>query len=204
MLSEANREELWRFALTDAGIPVGQALLFFGDPESGQGMAWPRGELLHPDEWLSEHDAKRANRRRQAYRVSLRSTLSNAGFAAVARHELEHHRQYDEWGADTLQLLHERALASMAKANGLVGGGRLYNRIPMEMDANAAGARFLRRLASARELHRLALDDASLQYFLEWNTPEPGTLIERMEHFVDAIGPVLAEEFVRTSQGTQP
>ena len=179
-------------------------MLFLGNPKSGQGMAWPRGELLQPDDWLTEQDAKRANKRRQAYRVSLRSSLSNAGFAAVARHELEHHRQYDTWGTNALQILHERALASMAKANGLVGGGRLYNRIPMEVDANAAGARFLRPLASASELRRLALDDASLQYFLKWDTPEPGTLIERMEHFVDAVGPVLADEFVRASQDTQP
>ena len=132
-LSEANRDELWRLALNDAGIPFARALLLLGDPESEQGRAWPRGELLGPDDWLSEHDAKRANRRRQAYRVSLLSTLSNAGFAAVARHELEHHRQYDTWSADALQNLHERALASMAKASGLVGSGRLYNRIPMEV-----------------------------------------------------------------------
>ena len=200
MLSEANRDELWRLALTDAGISVDKALLLLGDPESGQGMAWPRGELLHPDEWLSESDAIRANRRRQACRVSLRSTLSNAAFAAVARHELEHHRQYDTWGANALQILDGRALASMAKANGLVGGGRLYNRIPMEVDANAAGARFLHTLASTSELRRLAADDASLHYFVDWDTPEPGTLIERMNHFVDTIGPILADEFIEASR----
>ena len=41
ILRETNRDELWHFALTDAAIPVGQAMLFLGStPVGGPIVGW--------------------------------------------------------------------------------------------------------------------------------------------------------------------
>ena len=196
MLSD-NREELWELALRHAGLPGQDALLLEGRPSSGQGVAWCRGEELSSDEWLSEADAVRANKRRQAYRVSLHTDLTAPAFAAVARHELEHHLQYDRFGFDSVMIQHKRALATFAPADRVPGNGVLYNQIPMEADANAAGARFLLTLVDPAELGRLAGDDPSLSMFLDSAAPLMETLPERMERFINEDGPKLTEEFLR-------
>ena len=133
----------------------------------------------------------------KAYRVSFHTDLTAPAFAAVARHELEHHLQYDRFGFDSVMIQHKRALATFAPADRVPGNGVLYNQIPMEADANAAGARFLLTLVDPAELGRLAGDDPSLSMFLDSAAPLMETLPERMERFINEDGPKLTEEFLR-------
>jgi hypothetical protein len=61
---------------------------------------------------------------------------------AKIRHELEHARQWDAFGKQAFDL-NDLILQVMArKVGGLRGGGRLYNLNPLEVDANAAAAKF--------------------------------------------------------------
>lgn len=64
---------------------------------------------------------------------------------AMLRHELEHARQQEQCGNDVLDI-DDQFLdhAVRIKAGGLPGGTELYNLKPMEQDANAASAMYLR------------------------------------------------------------
>jgi len=64
---------------------------------------------------------------------------------ALLRHELEHARQYDAVGSDTFDI-DDQFLdhAIRQRVGGLPSGTDLYNFKPMELDANAAAAMYLR------------------------------------------------------------
>jgi hypothetical protein len=64
--------------------------------------------------------------------------------------------------------------------------GKSYNAIPMEIDANRAAARFLRRRYGAERLQQLvAHGDEDPACFRPTKDPEPlDTLVERMRAFI--------------------
>ena len=70
---------------------------------------------------------------------------------AMLRHELEHARQQDTCGDEVIDIddqFLDRAVR--IKVGGLPGGSDLYNQKPMEQDANAAAAMYLREHHSAQ------------------------------------------------------
>lgn len=70
---------------------------------------------------------------------------TEAFLGAVLRHELEHARQHERWGNELFFL--DNALVDpvlWARVGRLPGGPQIYNLKPMELDANAASAEYLR------------------------------------------------------------
>jgi hypothetical protein len=72
-----------------------------------------------------------------------------AVMGAHLRHELEHARQQAVCGNDVLDIDDFLDRAIRLKAGGLPGSTDLYNQKPMEQDANAAAAMYLRAYHSA-------------------------------------------------------
>jgi hypothetical protein len=104
--------------------------------------------------------------------------------AALIRHELEHTKQFDEIGGARLRLLHGRAVEELHRHGGSTNRG--YNAMPMERDANRAGAIFARQRYGDDRVDELVeenvRDVAALRAI---EPPEPlATLEHRMERFI--------------------
>jgi hypothetical protein len=110
---------------------------------------------------------------------------TKAYFAAVLRHELEHARQQEASGGQAALEI-DQALVDLVlrhKVGGLSGGAVIYNCKPIEIDANAAAAVYVRRHYPHTVDELLSTPVANL---VRSNTgPEdPGTLLRRTVCFL--------------------
>jgi hypothetical protein len=140
---------------------------------------------------------------RSKRRVAIWTDHSEEGIAATLRHELEHTIQHEGQGR-VLQRLHDEAFDVLCRiAGGLPGSNLLYNMIPMEQDANAAAAVFVRSLFGDARIDALvASGDKHSAMFQSREGPQRvASMRERMENFVHTDGPRIATEFVRTNPG---
>ena len=156
-------EALWVAALADAEIDPDDALLYLVDGEQGSNGYAARYLYryleLHPEGEPQEiHPLLAAMNDDDCidtYRVVVFKDRRAEGVAALVRHELEHARQYDRFGQELMELsgLAEHVLAE--RVGGLHGGGVLYQLIPVELDANAAAATFVRHHFGAERIDEL-------------------------------------------------
>jgi hypothetical protein len=104
--------------------------------------------------------------------------------AAKLRHELEHARQWDELGDDVFRLngLADQVLWEVYNAQ--PGSSFHYNQKPVELDANAAAARFLRNSFPPDVAESLRLHEEGLAYRTDISPAEPVTLIRRTLEFM--------------------
>lgn len=198
-LTESEVEGLWVQALRDAKIRKRDSLLLITTAGNARGMAWPRGEIIEMDRsesMLSLEECARANRRRNAYRVSLRLAERHGGgsyigpevAAAIMRHELEHHRQFDE--DPNLHVAYQACLGAVQGVADQSTHISLYNRIPMEMEANLAAARFVRTLFGDDRIDELSTGSDPLlgqSTSSELEIPSEELMIKRMWSFQDEL-----------------
>jgi len=190
----AEIEEVWLATLADAEVDPDDALLYLVDGENGStGHAarylyqhrelHPEGEPEEIHQLLTEMNNDDCI---DAHRVVVFKDRTIEGIAALIRHELEHGRQYNAFGQKLVELggLAEHVICE--RVAGLVGGGFLYQTIPLEMDANAAAAAFVRqRFGPERIDALLAAGDKDGAAFRSLVGPPPlETLPERMIRFV--------------------
>lgn len=155
-------ETIWVAALDHAGVPHEKAILIALPGEKAgdycAAKCWlpviDLGDDEVPDEvkpWLEELNQDDT---RKGYRVALWTDRSVEGQAALLRHELEHSHQLAEHGVG-LNGLHDLAEAILG---GVPGSGRLYQEIPMEADANAAGSMFARERFGHQRIDQLVAE----------------------------------------------
>jgi hypothetical protein len=139
-------EDEWNAALADARINDTEAKLFEFPPGADLGggrqavYQSPRQYLL-PDPARAFMEVLNADV--DLHRVGIAANLEPHIAAGVIRHELEHARQYERFGAGVFRIQDLIGLACWEKTGSVaVGGGFLVNVIPPELDANAAAARF--------------------------------------------------------------
>lgn len=188
-------DDLLEAALADAELNHEEALVYvFDDAERSatgfEAFQFPRGsdadagdipevapllaELNHPDA-------------RGAIRIVLFTRgHSEEGIAAIIRHELEHARQTAELGGDLEGLYRLCAEVLSVRGGGLYGSSMLYTLMPIEMDANAAGATFaMQRYGRDRIVELLRGRDPAGAALRSNVGPEPiETLPERMLAFM--------------------
>jgi hypothetical protein len=125
------------------------------------------------------------NRHRVIVRRPLESDpFSIAAFSGKLRHELEHARQWNACGLSVFQLSDLADSVLAPKIRGLAGGNRFIHLKPIEQDANAAAAIFLR--ARWPDEVTALLDDPNDGPLVRSLTP-PGstaTLVTRMVAFL--------------------
>jgi hypothetical protein len=193
--------DAWTAAVDDAGINIGDVALIWrgGRPRAtGQEAAsWRAGTDIHPefdDDYEFIEALKWANRVpiRGLPRVMVWVKRTPEGLAGLLRHELEHTIQIA--AHVELDLLHQRAVDVLRNRGGT---GKSYNAIPMEVDANRAAARFLRRrYGAARLRHLVAVGDADASCFRPTADPEGlDTLVDRMSDFILTV--IRDDDFVR-------
>jgi len=154
--------EEWKAAVTDAGFDEEAVAIWAleqAPPEgkSGSVAQWfiPHVSLDPPhglsEEELGEAESEEAHKHRVIVYLrypafhELSPSAARAFLGAVLRHELEHAKQHERWGNELFFM--DSALidpALSARVGQLPGGAQLYNLKPMELDANAASARYLR------------------------------------------------------------
>jgi hypothetical protein len=190
-------EESWVTALEDAAVPVDQGLLYIFDGEQSQNgygaHYFARGLLLQPDPDMPDVDHllddMNADACIDAYRIAIWTDRTTEGVAALLRHELEHGRQREAHGQRLFEL-YGVALGVLAeRVGGLPGGGFLYQTIPVELDANAAAARFVRQRFGNDRIHELltAGDKDGSAFRSLVGAPDIETLPERMIHFFATV-----------------
>lgn len=141
-------EREWHAAVADAGLDIGTLRLFEIDAASStSGLAAfhqspgpynpSDSAILAALASIEENLASEEDR----HRVVVWSDNGVAVVAALLRHELEHVRQWERHG-DAAGLLHEALIPALIDKAGGTGFGYLSNLSPLEMDANAAAARF--------------------------------------------------------------
>lgn len=113
--------------------------------------------------------------------------------AALLRHELEHCCQFQTHG-NGMGDRFDDALQSIAPAHVAPGSGVLYQRIPMERDANAAASRFVRTRFGRDVVEPLVEREYPL--LVAAARPVLTTIPERMHEFVEGVGSALAESFI--------
>ncbi len=149
-------EREWEAATAHVGLATPSVLRMTDQAPSdtGRGAQWWEPEwVIDPDQHLVTEglaDELNAPPLRSVHRVVVRRPAESdpvaiARFAGKLRHELEHARQWEACGRVVFQLseLADRALA--AKISGLPRGRVFTNLKPVEQDANAASAMFLRK-----------------------------------------------------------
>jgi len=188
--------EILEAALSDAGFNDDEAILYTFDAEkSATGFAsfyFPRDTYTTADD-IPEVAPVLADLNHAAARSAIRIVLftrdrSEEGQAATIRHELEHGRQTAELGPRLEGLYRLCADVLAVRAGGLPGGSVVYTLMPIEMDANAAGARFATaRYTEARIIELLRNGDRDGATLRSNIGPEPvATLPERMVAFMIA------------------
>lgn len=190
-------EEVWLAALADAEIHPDEALLYVLDGEQGSNGYSARylhrglhiyldgeAEEIHPLLVEINDDACI-----DAYRVVVFRDRTLDGIAALIRHEFEHARQRDVHGQQLMQLYDIAENVIAERVGGLVGGGFLYQVIPVEMDANAAAAVFVRERFGAQRIEELLhMGDKDGSVFRSLVGPATiETLPERMIRFFATI-----------------
>jgi hypothetical protein len=186
-------EEVWLAALADVEIDANEALLYLIDGEKGSngysGRYLYRHREIHRDEEADEiHpllDEMNSDDCIDAHRIVVFKDRTLEGLTAGIRHELEHARQYGSFGQPLMEFygLAEHVIAE--RVGGLCGGAFLYQVIPVEFDANAAAAAFVRRHFGAERIDALLRDGdkdgAAFRSLV--GAPELDTLPERMLFF---------------------
>ena len=198
-------EELWQSALADAGIDADDAILitFDGQPPDGfpGAISWRRhsdiedpAEMAAMGERLEDLNSDRV---RQLRRVVAWTDRTTTGLAAVLRHELEHTHQLELYDAELVDLHRDGVRLIGRHAGGITGNAVIYNQMPMEADANAAGARFARSRFGDDAVDRLVAgkDGDSNTLRPTWDPQPLDTLLERMKEWVAVTGPELAKAF---------
>jgi hypothetical protein len=208
-------EQVLIAALADAEINLDDALLYLLDGEQGsngyearylhRGLhinAEGEAEEIHP--LLDEMNDDACI---DAYRIVVFRDRNIEGIAALIRHELEHARQRDAHGQRLMELYGIAENVLSERVGGLTGGGFLYQTIPVEMDANAAAATFVRaRYGAVRIDELLSENDKTSAAFRSLVGPPPlDTLPDRMIRYFATI-PDLCERFVeqRTNYSSFP
>jgi hypothetical protein len=142
-------QEEWHSALDDAGLEVAQVRLYpfpgEASEDGSQAYHFAPGQELHYDPKFPDEAGcaiEDANKHRDKHRVAVWRDAPTPVLGAKLRHELEHAVQV-EAHTNRIYDLNDLVLAVLGvKLADLTGGGQLYNAIPMEVDANAASARF--------------------------------------------------------------
>jgi hypothetical protein len=195
-VDERQVRDEWEAALEDAELTTEECVLLFTEQipsDEGRGAQWwePGMTIQADDHLVTEALAAEANspENLSRHRVMVRRPLASdslavARLSAKIRHELEHARQMDACGAAVFQLSEVADWVLGRKIAGLPYGRVFTNLKPVEQDANAASAIFLRtRWPKAVDPLLHDRDDAPLVRSL---TP-PGsveTLITRMVAFL--------------------
>lgn len=189
-------KRLWILACEDAALDVDSVLLFpfrgeISPDGFGPGKCWPVHEFVNDGEIPDSADEDlRTNMPsiREFDRVAVWTDRSEEGIAGLMRHELEHVRQFAHHrkhiSDSSLNDMYHVALRLVSSS---CGG---YQLIPMEQDANAAGAMFVRELygdALIDELIENGHTDRAV--FRSKVGPQPlAGLHERMEFFIASFG----------------
>lgn len=200
--------ESWQAAVNDAGIDIEEVALIWrpGRPRpTGQEAASRRPDCDIDPEFDDDHEFIRAldwangGPIRGLPRVMVWAERTLEGLAGLLRHELEHTIQIGTHVE--LEHLHERAIQEITKRGGT---GKSYNAIPMEVDANRAAARFLRRRYDVDRVHQLvASGDRDSACFRP--TKDPGaldTLVDRMKVFI--LNVMRDDDFVHQFESAPP
>jgi hypothetical protein len=139
----------WEAAVADAGFEIKQVRLypFPGERSEDGAHAFyivPGHRVSRVPNFPDDLGAQieDANRHLNHHRVAVWVETDAPVLGAKLRHELEHARQFDDFGEKLFDLNDLMSLVISHKIGGLSGGGRLYNFKPTEVDANAAAARF--------------------------------------------------------------
>ena len=189
-------DDEWLAALADAGILASSAeLIVLGGPESHDGC---RAKYWRPGDPLDADVARLDNEpglTRDLHRVALWGDHSIEGASGLLRHELEHARQLLAHSEPLLLQFQACEDRLIEEVGGLPGSARLYQDIPMEQDANAAAARFLRRRFPTAQLDELlAAGDPDSAVLRDHGEPGPlETLPARMEQFLQTVRERCAE-----------
>jgi hypothetical protein len=182
--------EAWRAAVDDAGITLGDVALIWrqGRPRpTGQEAASWRADSDIDAEFDDDYEFTPAlewansDPIRGLPRLMVWVGRTPEGLAGLLRHELEHTVQIA--AHVELDHLHQRAFDEVRKRGGT---GKSYNAIPMEVDANRAAARFLRRHYGSDRLRQLVdVGDVDAACFRPTADPDGlDTLTERMRAFI--------------------
>lgn len=142
-------QEEWHAALDDVGFDVKQVRLypFPGEKSEAGNHAYyfTPGQRLHDDANFPDKaggQTEDANKHRDRHRIAAWVDAPAPILGARLRHELEHASQVEGFGNRILDLNDLVLGVLWMKLEGLRGNGQLYNAIPLEVDANAAAARF--------------------------------------------------------------
>jgi hypothetical protein len=139
----------WLAALEDAGFEVEQVRLYpFPGEESANGARayyfTPGQEIFYDSEFPDEQGGQieDANRHRDRHRIAVWTDGRTEVLGAKLRHELEHARAVEIFGNQIFDLNRLVLEVLSVKLEGLKGGNLFYHANPLEVDANAAAARF--------------------------------------------------------------
>lgn len=198
----AEIREVWLAALAHSGVDPADAVLYAFDgaiSETGyHAKAWRRGDTVNEpgDVAAFGDDIGRANTEteRERRRVAIWIDQPSEIIAGLLRHELEHTLQFDADPDHELDDLYYEALVALNQAatdvprneaGEVIGGGELYNQIPMEADANAAAASFARSHFGDQRIDRLLTAGTEHDLLFRASTsPDRSTIHQRMRQFV--------------------
>lgn len=159
----ATAQEAFERACDDAQL--GERVVFIpytAEPTNAPAAAFHApGEQASPQELqpLTGECRRSMSDNEDRYRVVCWLGLPDPVVRAVLRHELEHARQW-KWGGGlaTFQLaLAERDTMDFVGYANLPANGQTYNLVPIELDANGAASRFVRRSEGAEAADEYAL-----------------------------------------------
>lgn len=189
-------EKVWLAALDDTEIDPAAALIYTLDGETGDEYTaywYPRGtwipangepNAIHlPLDEMNHDDCIGADR----IVVYIDRTIE--AIAALIRHECEHARQYDVHGQNLIELHGLTVGVIRERVGDLPGGAILYQAIPVEMDANAAAAQFVRTRFGASRIDELlkACDKDSAAFRSLVGPPAIETLPDRVILFLATV-----------------
>jgi hypothetical protein len=208
-LADEEIQQEWRAAVTHAGFDQGEVALWLGEekPEEIRDVgAQCFAPHLDPDPpYLfsgEQWDEAVSEPFRDRHRIVLQAAYELPGdldgsclralVGALLRHELEHARQTARWGPDLFNVYQQFILRAMWKTFGGSISGEYLNLVPIELDANAAAAVYL------REQHPGAIDQLR---GTDWANlcrnvrgPQPrGTLMQRMIAFLSIFRDAIEE-----------
>ncbi len=196
--------ELWQAAMADVGIDPSQALLFTLPGESSSSgfsaRHWSRNRYIdaaqEPADLVSAIEQMNQDDCVDAYRVAVWTERSEEGIAALLRREAEHPRQFEMHGRCLLDLYDLAEGVLQEYAGGLAGSALLYQAIPLEFDANAATAVFVRSRYGDDRIDELlrAGDKDSAAFRALVPPPSPDKLPERVVLFLASM-PHLCSRF---------